>query len=745
VQTGSMGRNREIAREQEVVSRMYGRLDVIRERARLRLRETLGRGASGTHQARSERDLFAGMYEARIAQLDAVEPGLCFGRLDLVTAERLHVGRIGLTDEGHDTLLVDWRAPAAEPFYRATPAAPHGVVRRRHLRTKGRTVLDVEDDVFDVDELSDDDRETLGGGGALLAALNASRTGRMRDIVATIQAEQDRVIRADPSGVLVVQGGPGTGKTAVALHRAAYLLYANRERLSRTGVLVVGPGPAFVRYIEQVLPSLGETGVVLSTLHGLVPGLEITGSDAAAVAELKADVRMAELIARAVDARQRVPDYDVEVGFEDYHLVLTSHDVATARSRARRSRRRHNRARYGFAKQLLRLLVGRLAELDAELARDRWAVRTLMTSDEFRELVNDCWPRLSAAELVADLLTRDTLSAVADGLLNEREQQLLAREPGSAWTPADVPLVDEAWALLGDPDAVLREATERRALRADREYARAVVAATGTMIKVDADLVAARYAAGPGSRAVVEHAADDPDWEYGHVIVDEAQELSPMAWRMLARRCPLRSMTVVGDLAQASAPWGVRSWGAAMQRVAPDRWQVAELTVNYRTPSEIMAVAADVLAAVDPHAQPPSSVRDLGAPPLAHRVDQADDVADRIVAVLGEIRSALPDGKIAVITPDRWYDAIVSAVKAEFAGDVGTGAAGLEATIAILEIDEAKGLEFDAVVLAEPASWLDAGSRGLRELYVAVTRATQRLDVVHSGELPTVLRRLTPA
>ncbi len=198
-------------------------------------------------------------------------PGLCFGRLDFTGGERLHVGRIGLTDDRHDTLLVDWRAPAAEPFYRATPAEPYGVTRRRHLRTRGRDVLDVEDDVFDVEGLTDADRETLGGGGALLAALNASRTGRMRDIVATIQAEQDRVIRAEPSGMLVVQGGPGTGKTAVALHRAAYLLYTHRERLARSGVLVVGPGPAFVRYIEQVLPSLGETGVLLSTVEGLVP------------------------------------------------------------------------------------------------------------------------------------------------------------------------------------------------------------------------------------------------------------------------------------------------------------------------------------------------------------------------------------------------------------------------------------------------------------------------------------------
>ncbi|MBV9485575.1 MAG: AAA family ATPase [Frankiaceae bacterium] len=740
-----MGRNAEIAREQEIVARLYGRLDALREEARLRLYETLGRGASGTHQNRSERDLFAGMYGARIAQLDAVEPGLCFGRLDLLTSERLHIGRIGLTDERHDTLLVDWRAPAAEPFYRATPAEPAGVVRRRHLRTKGRRVLDVEDDVFDVDDLTDADRETLGGGGALLAALNETRTGRMRDIVATIQAEQDRIIRADPSGVLVVQGGPGTGKTAVALHRAAYLLYTHRERLARTGVLVVGPGPAFVRYIEQVLPSLGETGVLLSTLDGLIPGIEVKATDSEATASLKAELRMTDLLEAAVMARQRVPDTDRVVHFEEHELVLTPQDMAIARARARRSRRRHNRARYAFAKQLLRFLVARLAETDEELSRERWVLRTIMADDEFRAIVDECWPRLTAAELVADLFTPAGLAGIGSEILTDAERRLLVREPGSPWASGDVPLLDEAWALLGDPEEVLRVAAERRALRADREYAQQVIAATGTKAHVDADTLAERYAGGPVGRAVVDRAANDPDWEYGHLIVDEAQELSPMAWRMLARRCPLRSMTVVGDVDQASAPWALRSWPAALQPVAPDRWRVESLSVNYRTPAEIMAVAADVLAAADPNVSPPSSVREAGFPPSSHQVPPTAHIAEVVADVVAQSRAAIGDGKLAVITPDRWYDGVVAAVMGRFEGEVATGAAGLDSPIAILDATEAKGLEFDAVVLVEPADWIRDHARGLRELYVALTRATQRLDVVHADDLPTVLGRLTPA
>ena len=739
-----MSRSTEVAREQELVTRLYHRLDALRDQTRTRLIEVRRRGASGTPQARSERDAFASMYEDRLAQLEAVEPGLCFGRLDLTDGDRLHIGRIGLTDDHHDTLLVDWRAPAAEPFYRATPAEPHGVVRRRHLRTRGRSVLDVEDDVFDIDGLTDADRETLGGGGALLAALNASRTGRMRDIVATIQAEQDRVIRADPSGVLVVQGGPGTGKTAVALHRAAYLLYTHRERLARTGVLVIGPGPAFVRYIEQVLPSLGETGVLLSTVERLVPGVEITGRDSTEAAVLKADLRMAELVEAAVVGSQQVPDEPVVIAFEEHELVLTPNDIATARARARRSRRRHNRARYAFAKQLLRMVVGRLAEVDAELSRERWVVRTIMAGDDFRAVVDACWPRLSAAQLISDLLTPAGLATAGVDLLSAEEQAVLARDPHSPWTAADMPLLDEAWSLLGDPEEVLRAAAARRQVRADRAYAEQVVAATGLRGQVDAAALAERFSGG-GAQAVAERAESDPDWEYGHIIVDEAQELSPMAWRMLMRRCPTRSMTVVGDVAQASAPWGVRSWPAALDPVAPDRWRVAELTVNYRTPSEVMAVAADVLAAVDPDAESPSSVRDAGEFPRAHQVRSGEDLADRVTEVVGLARAAVGEGKCAVITPELYYDAIVAAVRAAYPDEVGTGAAGLDTPIAVFEVTEAKGLEFDAVVLAEPGDWIAQGSRGLRDLYVALTRATQRLDVVYSGQVPAVLGRLAPA
>src|ERR1700761_6525906 len=354
--------------EQGYVTMLYGLLDQARARSEEELASVRGRGgAGGTHQARLERDVSAAEQEKRLAQLTLTERGLCFGRTDDEKQDTLYIGRIGLRDDDYELKLIDWRAPAARPFYAATPRNPAGLVRRRHIYTRLRQVTGVDDEVFDLDKLSEQDKATLSGEAALIAAVSSARTGRMADVVATIQAEQDRVIRAGLPGVLVVQGGPGTGKTVAALHRAAYLLYTHRRILERRGVLVIGPNATFLRYISQVLPSLGETDVVLSSMAELFPGVSAAPDDDPAAAELKGDLKMVGVLRRAVRDRQRVPAGDLEVTADAVRMTVPRAAVAAARDRARGMRRAHNVARRAFVTELL----GHLARSEAEvLARD---------------------------------------------------------------------------------------------------------------------------------------------------------------------------------------------------------------------------------------------------------------------------------------------------------------------------------------------------------------------------------------
>lgn len=726
----------ELDREQARLDTFYDRLDELRRRARRDLAEVRRRGAVGTPQARSERDAFATHYEDRLARLLSVEHGLAFGRLDLTSGEQHYIGRLGLSDDAQQVLLVDWRAPAAQAFYRATGRDPHGVRRRRHLRTRDRRVVQVEDDVFDLAGLSEGDRATLGGDAALLAALTARRTGRMRDIVATIQAEQDAVIREDLDGVLIVDGGPGTGKTAVALHRAAYLLYTHRDRLAASGVLVVGPNPYFLRYIEQVLPSLGETSVLLSTVEQLVPWASATATDPLAAAVLKGDRRMAELIAAAVADRQRLPERALSVPFDEHELRLPPEAVAAARARARRSRRPHNAARYTFAKALVQRLVVAAAEAsrDPDLLRQRWVAPALYRTEEFRAAVDALWPRVSAAELVSGLFSSAAaLQRLGGGWLGAAERQALQRPADAPWTAADLPLLDEAFGLLGDPEAGVRRAAERRERRAERRYAEEVLELTGTRGRVDPDQLSGRFAGQGLPATVAERAAEDPAWRFGHVIVDEAQELSAMAWRMLVRRCPARSMTVVGDLAQTSAPAGARSWAQVLDPLAQGRWRRRTLSVNYRTPAQIMELASDVLCAVDPVAEPPVAVREGPAPPWLAEVGESGLLAEVLERVTAELTAA-GGGTVAVLVPAELEQPVHSTLAGAIPAEVLA-----EERLVVRTVAAAKGLEFDGVIVVQPARLPP------RDLYVALTRATQRLGVVTSAALPPALHRLAPA
>ena len=765
-------------REQAYVSMLYGRLDGLRERAVSRLAGTL-RESGGTPAARTERDVSADMFATRIAQLDAAENGLCFGRLDFAEGERRYIGRMGIRDEAADyePLLLDWRAPAARPFYLATAASPEGVSRRRHIKTRRRQVTGFDDEVLDLDAPQGSQHQGLTGEASLLAALNASRTGRMADIVETIQAEQDRIIRAPQQGVVVVQGGPGTGKTAVALHRAAYLLYTHRRQLEKRGVLIVGPNATFLRYIGQVLPALGETGVVLSTVSELFPGVVPQRDEAPEASAIKGRLAMAPVVAAAVRDRQQVPQKVTEIRF-DRDILRLDRDMCTrARERARRSRRPHNQARPIFVREIIdalaRQVAGRLSdsmrETDAMVAEilgeqgppdhsvlDEVAVddirRELRADPEVRAAINRLWPRLTPQRLLADLFSSPArLRRAAPRLLTEQERAALLRDPDGGWTTADIPLLDEAAELLGEDDREQR-AREERSRRAAIAYAGGVVDLLSRDLQdpevllasdlIDPQRLAERHAE-EDYLTTAERAAADRTWAFGHVIVDEAQELSEMAWRMLMRRCPTRSMTLVGDVAQTGDPAGTSSWQDALEPYLGKRWRLERLTVNYRTPAEIMAVAGDVAAAIGPLAESdlPRSVRESGVQPW-HLPVPPGELDKRLAEVAEQEAAEVGDGRVAVIVPAARLAGVGSAVRAAVPGASVGADAELENTVVVLSVRQAKGLEFDSVIVAEPGEILAESPRGLSDLYVALTRATQRLGVLHAGDLPGILGRL---
>ncbi|GAA2398386.1 DNA helicase [Catellatospora methionotrophica] len=762
----------EIHHEQEYVTDLYRRLDNLREQAERRLSQALLQ-TGGTQQERSQRESTVALYADQRASLGAVESGLCFGRLDLAEEGARYIGRIGIFDETaeYEPLLVDWRAPASRPFYLATAASPQGVRRRRHIRTSERTVTALDDEVLDLADAAatTPHHEGLTSEAALFAAMDAGRTGRMRDIVETIQAEQDHIIRADLNGIMVVQGGPGTGKTAVALHRAAYLLYTYRKELQSRAVLVVGPNTTFLKYISQVLPSLAETGVVLRTVGGLFPGVTATGVEPDETAEVKGRAVMAEVLAAAVRDRQRVPDDTVEVEFDREPLVLDRAACEAARDVARRSGKPHNLARPLFDVEMIHALSAQLADrigtdpyaddplggddapgdpqlLDAaDLAELR---RELQADPNVQTVLDWLWPVLTPQRLLGDLYASEARIASAATMLTEHEQGLLRRDRDAGWTAADAPLLDEAAELLGEDDRDAEELAERRRRQrlAYAEGALEILHGSRSIDledEIDPEILTAADVLGAmelGERqedanrlTAAERAAADRRWAFGHVIVDEAQELSPMAWRLLMRRCPSRSMTIVGDVAQTGDPAGTSSWDAVLHPYVADRWRLSQLTVNYRTPAEIMDLAGQVLKAIDPALEPPRSVRHTGQAPQLTEVSP-EELAARLADEVRREVAALGDGTLGVLVPTGRLDelgAIVTAAVPQ--ARVGTQTE-LTDQVVVLNVRQAKGLEFDAVVIADPGGILTESPRGHSDLYVALTRPTQRLTVLHHGD-----------
>lgn len=738
-------RQSELDLERGRVAERYARLDALREEKERQLAAVRRTGPQGSLQNHSERDAFASLYEDRLAQLYAVDDRLVFGRLDLDAEreggadEQRYIGRIGLTTEDHERLLVDWRAAEAGAFYQATAAHRGRVRRRRHLMLRGREVRDLEDDILDPTLLGEDGVRA-DAQGALLAAVTARRTGRMGDIVATIQAEQDEVIRAPLPGAVVVQGGPGTGKTAVALHRAAYLLYTHRERLARSGVLIVGPSTAFMRYIERVLPSLGETGVVMSSLGTLMPGVRAVPERDLDAAAVKGRLDMVDAVAHAVAQRQRLLVEPRRLMIDGTAVKLKPAMVRRARDKARATRKPHNEARVTFVKILVRELAEKLRKKlekssGTPVQRDL-LLEDVRTSRDVRIALNLCWMPLTPERLIGDLLTREDLLRAAAPWLSDVEVGALLRPAGAPWTEADVPLLDEAAELLGrlatpgrGGESAAQHERNLENARASLENMHQTLADLGVDGVVDAEQLAAANEARGVRRTTAETAAHDRTWTYGHVVVDEAQELSPMQWRLLARRCPMKSFTIVGDIAQSSRRDAAGSWASVLAPEFGDRWRLEELTVNYRSPARVMRWAAQVARAAGLEVSHPRAVREGDHRPRLVTEPGGDVAALALDAVEVE-RDRVPEALTAVIAPAERTGELLTALRERW-GEAAVDTAPLPGVeIVVATPWETKGLEFDTVVLVSPER-IVADARGVvGDLYVAMTRATQSLSVV---------------
>ena len=656
---------------------------------------------TGTHGSLVERDAMVFHAARRRRILDAEHEGLVFGRLDLHSGETRYVGRIGLRDDEARALVIDWRAPAAAAFYRATPVDPMDVIRRRLIQSSGDRVTGVEDDLLDPDAAPPDMR--IVGDGALVATLARTTGTGMRDIVATIQKEQDEAIRSPALGVTVVRGGPGTGKTAVALHRAAYLLYSDRQRFAGGGVLVVGPSPVFVTYIARVLPSLGEDEVTLAALGSLVVGVAATRHDPDAAATIKGSLRMARVLARAArDDPPGAPD-ELRLLYRGTLLRLTGRDLAEVRHTVLAGGAKRNAVRPKAAGHLLDALCRQAVELlgkAAVPAREEFAA-DVAERREFIRFMSAWWPRLRPLDVLGWLADPARARRYGIGMLSGAEADTLAASlAGPDPSVADVALLDELDELLGTPPAPARRTADPFTMRGVRE------------VTTFADRMAA------GRAVAVERPADYR--EYAHIVVDEAQDVSPMQWRMIGRRGSYASWTVVGDPAQSA--WAgdpAETAKARDEALGARRRSEHVLTTNYRNSAEIFAVAADVVRRADPDIELPVAVRRTGVAPR-HVVtpDPAAAVRAEAAGLLGTV-----EGTVGVIASQATRD--------EVAGWLADLA---DPRLQVVTSLEAKGMEYDGVLVVEPAAIRDESPAGRRTLYVALSRATQRLTTVGTEE-----------
>ncbi len=656
---------------------------------------------AGSGQAALDRDLEIHRLTSRLRTLRRFRLDLCLGRIVREgDSEPVYIGRLGLSDRTGEPLLIDWRAPAAEPFFAATHANPQGIVSRRRYRWTNGRITDYWDEVFTPEGL--ERRVALDDESAFIASLGASRSPRMRDVLSTIQADQDAIIRAESRGALVVDGGPGTGKTVVALHRTAYLLYSDpRLGHRRGGVLFVGPHEPYLAYVSDVLPSLGEEGVLTATLRDLVAeGATAQTETDSAAARIKETADIDRIIERAVRYHEEPPSRPMLIETPWIDVVLTPDDWAEAFGAADPAST-HNDARDEVWEALLEILLDKLEGAASESALRR----ALRANDTLTSAFTRAWPILDAAGVVADLWSVPAYLELCAPWLTSDERRMLQRPDPRAWTESDLPFLDAARRRIGDPEAGRRR-REREALLASEQEERARV--IDHLIEADDSemLVMTMLRGQDFTNTLVDEAAlptYDPDvlaGPFAHIVIDEAQELTDAQWRMLLSRCPSRSFTIVGDRAQARHGF-TESWEARLARIGFRDVRVSSLTINYRTPEEVMAEAAPVIRAALPDANVPTSIRSTGVPVRYGSVDERDAIFDEWLAT--------HDDGIAAVIGDP-----------AFAGSP---------RIRSLTPLTAKGLEFDLVVLVEPESF-GTGIEGAVDRYVSMTRATQRLVIL---------------
>ncbi|MDO9494725.1 MAG: AAA family ATPase [Nocardioides sp.] len=729
---------REVAREQGFVDRVYVQLQDSAEAARQLAREGHDRGRLGHEGGLVERDAMVFQAAKRIAQLDAAHEGLVFGRLDLqhdLDPHPRYIGRIGLRDADRDSLLIDWRAPAAAVFYQATAAEPHQVVRRRVLRCTGPRVVGVEDELLDAEAhraLEETGSELpIVGEGALMAQLSRARDRSMHSIVATIQAEQDKAIRAPSKGVTAISGGPGTGKTVVALHRAAYLLYTDRRRYESGGVLIIGPSGVFMRYIERVLPSLGETAVALRSLGEVVDGVRATRHDEPAVADVKGSERMAELIRRT--ARQQAPGSPTEfrVFWRDDTIRLDRGLLGRVRrqlmSQGQGSQGRRNRQLPRVAPTLLDAMWRQVrGERGRERGREAFDDE-MLSNQAFVDFAVAWWPPLDAREVLSWLRDPETLGRVGEGLLSAEEQRLLTKSwsGDGSLSVEDIPLLDELRYALGDvpakvedarddPMALIEGAVDLQELTtaSDREYA-------------------------PSGRAWTPPTYRIEDDAFAHILIDEAQDLTPMQWRMVGRRGRAASWTIVGDPAQSS--WPVPEESAAARAAALEGKALHEfhLSTNYRNSSEIYEYAAAYAERVGLDADLPTAVRSTGVEPQvvtgvpdleAAAREAVVDLAGRVAGTVGVVVPAARRSEVNAWLAS-WPELAADAPSARDAVDSSVAPSGSDRVVVLTGLDT-KGLEFDGIVVVRPQEIEQESATGRATLYVVLTRATQLLTTI---------------